>query len=122
MKGRSQTQPACARAARTLSPRGRSLLDHLGDGDLGVLLEGVHHEAVAPDVIHALENTRRTGEKGLTEVTCRGPSEMRRGCCKLGTESNSYGVRTSAPPGRSLVQMLRELHGRAALLMQDLAR
>lgn len=36
-------------------------LDHLGHGDLGVLLKGVHHQAVAADVVHALEKTRVRG-------------------------------------------------------------
>lgn len=34
---------------------GHHLLDHLWHGDLGVLLERVHHQPVAPDVIHTLE-------------------------------------------------------------------
>lgn len=42
-------------------------LDHLGNGDLGVLLEGVHHQAVAADVVHALQVTR------VGRVTCPTP-------------------------------------------------
>ena len=34
------------------------LLDHLWHRDLGVLLKGVHHQPVAPDVIHTLESER----------------------------------------------------------------
>lgn len=30
------------------------LLDHLWHCDLGVLFKGIHHEPVAPDVVHAL--------------------------------------------------------------------
>lgn len=43
-------------ALRSTQPWQHSL-DHLGNGDLGVLLEGIHHEAVAADVVHALEET-----------------------------------------------------------------
>lgn len=32
-------------------------LDHLWHGDLGVVLKGIHHEAVAADVVYALQDT-----------------------------------------------------------------
>lgn len=38
-------------------------LDHLGHGDLGVLLEGVHHQPVAADVVHALQRHGRQVEE-----------------------------------------------------------
>lgn len=39
-----------------LNKEGRFSLDHLWNCDFGVLLEGVHHQAVAPDVVNALED------------------------------------------------------------------
>lgn len=33
-----------------------SSLDHLWHGDFGVVLKGVHHEAVTADVVYALQD------------------------------------------------------------------
>lgn len=47
-----------------LNKEGRFSLDHLWNCDFGVLLEGVHHQAVAPDVVNALEDRQSQRNDG----------------------------------------------------------
>lgn len=46
----------------------RGSLDHLRDGDFGVVLEGVHHQPIAADVVDALwDGVSRGGVSELLE-------------------------------------------------------
>lgn len=45
---------AAAQRSEIMGQGSGCLLDHLWHCDLGVLLKGIHHEPVAPDVVHAL--------------------------------------------------------------------
>lgn len=63
--GRPPSLPS-PRGAAAWGRRGQGhLLDHLRHGDLGVFLEGVHHEPVAPDVVHTLRPERGPGSAGV---------------------------------------------------------
>lgn len=55
------------------------LLDHLRHSDLGIFLKCVHHEAIAPDVIHTLESER--GPPGQS-LRLRSETQAQRRFCR----------------------------------------